>query len=102
MVSAVYFLLFFSKISFDSQAINYISRSAFAVYLFHVNSKIWDGFLGSCYSLFSNSKGIKAYTLVFLFLVAIYIMALVIDQIRLLCWKPIEQRLIPFSEKNDS
>ena len=93
VISSVFFMLFFSKMNFQSKAINYLSRSAFAVYLFHLNTKIWDGFLETCYNTFTIHKGGSGIVLVFCFLLVIYIVSILIDQIRLLCWKPIGKGL---------
>ena len=93
VISSVFFLLFFSKLNIQSKSINYLSRSAFAVYLFHLNTKIWDGFLETCYNTFTIHKGGSGIVLVFCFLLVIYIVSILIDQIRLLCWKPIGKGL---------
>ena len=93
IISSVFFLLFFSKMNFQSKVINYLSRSAFAVYLFHLNSRVWDKFLDTCFALFNNSNGLKAFLLVFAFLIAVFLTAILIDQIRLLCWNPIKNKL---------
>ena len=91
--SSIFFLLFFSKLKFHSRAINYLSRSAFAVYLFHLNIKIWDGFLETCYNSFTMNEGIKGILLVLSFLLAVYVISILIDQIRLLFWKPLGRKL---------
>ena len=101
VISSVFFLLFFSKMNFQSKAINYLSRSAFAVYLFHLNTKIWDGFLETCYTTFTFHNGVSGILLVLCFLLIVYIVSVLIDQIRLLCWKPIGRRLDSAILKNN-
>lgn len=103
IISSVYLFLFFSKLDIQSKAVNYLSRSAFAVYLFHMNAKIWDRYLDDCYRAFTASEGIKGILLVFSFLLAVYAVSILIDQIRLMCWKPLGRKLdIALLERNDS
>ena len=103
IIASVFLLLFFSKLDFNSKTINYLSRSAFAVYLFHLNVKIWDGFLETCYGSFTMNEGIKGILLVFSFLLAVYAVSILIDQIRLMCWKPLGRKLDrAIIKRNDS
>lgn len=92
VASSVFFLLFFSKMDFKSRTVNYLSVSAFAVYLFHLNAKVWDRFLETCYGLFTNGNGLKGFLSVFVFLLIVYVAAILIDQVRLLCWNPIKKK----------
>lgn len=93
IISSVYLFLFFSKLDVQSDVTNYLSRSAFAVYLFHMNTKIWDRYLDDCYKAFTTGEGIKGIMLVFCFLLAVYVVSILIDQVRLLCWKPLGRKL---------
>ena len=102
VLASVFFLLFFSKIELNNRTINYLSRSAFAVYLFHLNAKIWDAFRDTCYDIYTSNTGSSAFLLVFCFLVSVFIVAIIIDQIRLLCWRPVGKGLTVLLEKNDS
>lgn len=95
VVSSLFLLLFFSKISFRSNAVNYIARSAFAVYLLHLNAKIWDCFLDNCYRLYADNSFLRAILLIFLFISAVFALAILIDQIRLLLWKLLEKLFVP-------
>jgi surface polysaccharide O-acyltransferase-like enzyme len=95
IVSSVFLLLFFSKIDIKSATINYLARSAFAVYLLHLNTKIWDSFLDTCYNLYVNLSFSRAILLILLFISAVFAIAILIDQIRLLLWKPLEKVFAP-------
>ena len=95
ITSALFLLLFFSKIDFKSKAINYIARSAFAVYLLHLNAKVWYDFLETCYKIYIENDLFRAIFLIFLFISSVFALAILIDQIRLLLWKPLEKLFEP-------
>ncbi len=44
VVASLFLLLFFSKLNFNSKAINWLATSAFAIYLFHTNNLIYPYF----------------------------------------------------------
>lgn len=94
IASSVFLLLFFSKIRVKSTAVNYLARSAFAVYLLHLNIKIWNPFLDTCYNLYTTHSYSRAFLLILLFLLAVFAIAIFIDQVRLLLWKPLEKAFL--------
>jgi surface polysaccharide O-acyltransferase-like enzyme len=91
IASSVFLLLFFSKINIKSITINYLAQSAFAVYLLHLNTKIWDSFLDTCYNLYVTHSFSRAILLILFFISAVFAIAILIDQIRLLLWKPLKK-----------
>lgn len=91
IASALFLLLFFSKIDFRSKAVNYIARSAFAVYLLHLNVKVWDSFLDTCFRFYAGNGFPRAFFMILLFILSLFAVAILIDQIRLLLWKPLEK-----------
>jgi hypothetical protein len=86
ILSALYLLLFFSKLHFTNKAVNWVAASCFAVYLLHTNDNIFpiylapqiqhDATLGTLPHIFYN----------FLLIVIVYVAAILIDKIRLLLW----------------
>ncbi len=95
IASSLYLLLFFSKIEFKSKTVNYLARSAFAVYLLHLNAKVWYDFLETCYKIYIENDLFRAIILIFLFISSVFVLAILIDQIRLLLWKPLEKLFEP-------
>lgn len=91
ILSSVYLLLFFSKVSLNNKAINWVASSCFAVYLFHCNGF----FFGKYYRhliecIYYDTK----YTLlgVVAYIVFIYIVAILFDKIRIVLWSIIFKR----------
>lgn len=89
--ASLFLFLFFAKLEFYSKTINWIASSCFAVYLLHSNTLIFDKFLITVQFLFANNSGIKALFLIFLFLIGVYIVSVLVDKIRLICWKCIKK-----------
>lgn len=84
IVMSVYLFLFFKKLDMGySKVVNFLSASAFSVYLFHVNplifceiSKMWR-WINSNYGVFTSLF------MAFLSFVAIYLFCVAIDRIRI-------------------
>ncbi|MBR6001379.1 MAG: acyltransferase family protein [Bacteroidales bacterium] len=91
VLSAVFFFLFFSKLSFSSKAVNYIAQSVFAVYLLHCNGHILPLFKKTCLSLYLGN-GTAAYAWkICAFILAVFFSAVIIDQIRKFIWEKAEK-----------
>ncbi len=91
ILAALFLFLFFAKLEFYSKTINWIASSCFAVYLLHTNTLVFDKFLITVQHLFANNRGIKALFLIFLFLVGVFIVSVLVDKVRLICWKCIDK-----------
>lgn len=88
ILSSVYLLLFFSKLSINSKAINWAASSCFAVYLFHCNGF----FLGKYYRaiiehIYYDYNTIFSILWIIIYILFIYIMAILLDKVRLFLWK---------------
>ena len=88
VLSSVYLLLFFSKLTINSKAINWIASSCFAVYLFHCNGF----FFGKYYRhviehIYYDYNTIFPILWIILYILFIYILAIVLDKVRLCLWK---------------
>lgn len=88
IIEALYLLLFFSKIQIQSRIINFVGASSFAAFLFHSNPN-WHKqiFTEPVQTLYEQYDGIASIGMILLFLKAIYTIAVIIDQLRLVCWK---------------
>ncbi len=95
---AVLLFIFFTKIKIQSQFINWLSASSFSVYLIHRNEDIYDlyfkGFLRWLDSQFELPLFLF-YT--FIFVIALFMACVLIDQIRIYIWNRVwslSQKLI--------
>lgn len=82
IISSVSLLLCFSKITFYSKAINYIASSAISVYLFHQNHFINSKFREIAIQIFNNNGSITYFIMIFLYIICMFIIAVMLDQIR--------------------
>lgn len=93
IIAALYFLLFFSKLHFHSKTINWLSASAFAIYLIHTNSLVYPYFL-ECPSYINGHFPVWITTgILVLFLAAASLLCIVIDKLRLLAWHPLSEKI---------
>ena len=89
IIASLYFLLFFSKLKIDSQTINWLAASAFAIYLFHENSLV-SPYYHQLFSWLEDTLPISAfYPLMFILLFFIGLIILFVDKLRLFLWKRI-------------
>ena len=87
IISALYFLLYFSKQKIKSKIINKIAISCFAVFLLHTNPNLCTQyFVPSVKYLYEIYSGITFLAITFGYLIAIFVVAILIDQIRLHIW----------------
>ena len=90
ILASVALLLCFSKLTFQNRAVNYIAASSFSVFLFHMHPEISPIFSRIARDLFVNNCLGNYLWKVFLFVVAVYLIATFIDQLRLFLWSRIE------------
>lgn len=83
IIESVALLLFFSKLKFTSRFINWVAASSFAVYLVHANPNILNSlFKDSILYYYSNYTGIQTILYVFVFLIIVFTVAVLLDQVR--------------------
>lgn len=88
IILAASFALFFvfKNIHLDSKIINWISASAFSVYIIHINGFIFHYFRDAVWSLYSNHSSVASFFLITLFLVLVFVGCVLLDRIRILAW----------------
>lgn len=87
IAASVSLLLFFSKLHFRSKMVNVIGKSSFAVYLLHLHPCICTSFfIPLVRQIYGNHDGLVCLSLIFLFLLGVFALAVVIDRIRLWTW----------------
>lgn len=87
ILSSLYLLLFFSKLSIKSKVINWIASSSFAAYLLHANPNIFSSyFVPTIRQIVEEHTGFSVLIFLFFFLVVVYIVAIFLDKIRQFVW----------------
>lgn len=85
IAAAVFLLLFFSKIPFQSRTVNWIAASCFSVYLFHFI--LWERYMEPLILSFTNDNfNISALFYIGLSLICFFFLAIFIDKIRIYLW----------------
>ena len=88
ILSSVYFFLFFTKLSFQSTIINWISVSSFAVYLVHCSPAIFHPYYVDVIKhWFEVCTGAEFFIYVSGFIIAVFIISILFDKIRIVVWR---------------
>lgn len=83
VLSSVALLLCFSAIRLRSDAVNYVAKSAFAVYLLHKAPMVWVGYMKPMVVGLWREYSLIEFTIAALFMMAvIYLFAMVVDAVR--------------------
>jgi len=93
IIASLYFLLFFSKLSFTSKTINWLAVSAFAIYLIHENNLVSPYYHALADTLKVNLPLAGYYLALPLLLICIALICILIDRIRLFFWHLIAKRI---------
>ena len=96
IVMSIYLFLFFKKINIGhSKVINFLSASAFSIYLFHYNPIVF-GWICKMWTWININFGVWSSLLVaFLSFIAIYLFCVVIDRIRIFIYSRCVDRCLP-------
>lgn len=89
---ALFILTATARLRFTNLFVNRIAASAFAVYLLHLHPCVVAHFKQAAQWLYGHYSGAAFLLLTFGFLVAVFAAAVLIDQVRLLCWRPLARR----------
>lgn len=90
IIASVYFFLFFTKISFQNRLVNWIAASAFAVYVMNCEGHFWPFYLSTNHSWWLNGGPFTYLIKTLLFDVAVFIVAIALDKIRIAIWHQIK------------
>lgn len=82
MIASVFLFMAFSKLTFHSRVVNYLSKSCYAVYLLALHRIL-------LYSCFSDSiiNAYGSFLKVAVIIALFYLSAILLDQVRIVCWK---------------
>lgn len=96
IISATALVLYFTKLSFKSKVINYISASCFAVYLVHMHFCIVRYYKEFAVKIYDNYGGIMYLAHITLFIIAVFAISVLIDKVRIWAfdkfWNAIEKK----------
>lgn len=93
IAGALFLLLFFVQIELKSKIINYISVSCFSVYLLHTHFCLWNYYSLITKSIYNNYSGFEYYITIILFMTSVFIAAIIIDKIRIICFDYLWNRI---------
>jgi len=83
-------LLFFSKLELQSKLVNWVGASAFAVFLLHLSPFFYfEGYKKPLRWFSAQYDALPAFGWIVLYMIGIFIVAVLIDQIRILIYKKI-------------
>ena len=93
IMESLFLILFFSKIHIQSSVINYIAGSAFSVFLVHLNPNFYfEAFKRPINQIDASYSPWMATLLIFLFMLGIYVVAVLVDQLRIILWNIINRK----------
>ena len=78
------------RIGFVCPAINKIAASSFAVFLIHTNPNIFEDFYQKFSWYIYTNSGSYYIPLLFIWMLSVFAMGIIIDQVRIFCWNKIE------------
>ena len=94
IIASVYLLLAFSKMKFQSKFVNWCGASSFAVFLLHFNPNIIVHFKKTFAYLYLHLGTLEYWGTTFILLILIFGISILIDQLRIKCWKKVEKKII--------
>ncbi len=90
IIAAFCLLIYFSKLNFSSSFTNKIAASSFAVFLLHTNPNLCRQYFSPfVQSIYDKMGGVTCLLSITLFLILVFVAAVLIDQIRIFLWEKI-------------
>ena len=90
VMASLFLLLGFAKLKIHSRLINWIAASCFAVFLLHENSYASGLFTEYVLEVYHRYDSVACIIMMFLALLLVFCLAIIVDQVRILCWRGIE------------
>ena len=95
IMASLSLLIYFSKLHFHSKIINWIGASSFAVFLLHTSPNLCEQyFVPIVKKIYQQSDGLLCILSIGSFLILIYLVAILLDQIRKIMWHRLEPLLL--------
>lgn len=96
IAGAMSLVLSFAKMNFHSSIINKVAKSSFSVYLLHCGPIAWPLYLSICCQIYQKYSGANMLLTMAAFVAGVFMLAILLDQIRLISWNYLIKK-----EKND-
>jgi len=93
IVSSLSLLLLFSKLRLESKAVNWAAASCLSLYLITENINVRQYYLDSAHSVYTTGGYFMSLLLVILFILAVSIACIMIDQLRKFVWSKVSKLL---------
>lgn len=90
IMATVCFAIFFTKITFQSNIVNFIAKSAFAVFLLHSNFNLVGYFIDINQTIYNNYSGFIVLVMIFFVCCVWFVAAVLLDQPRKWLWTCIQ------------
>jgi surface polysaccharide O-acyltransferase-like enzyme len=92
LLASIYLSLFFTKLDIKSKAVNIVAASSFAVFLIHGDPLILKPYVKPfCQNLFFNNNIFYFSIMMALLIVALFVVAFLVDQVRQWLWRMIQK-----------
>lgn len=100
VAQSVSVLLLFNRMNFQSKIINWAAASCLSIYLIHENINLQNLYRDTAHTIYTYSNFLNSLALVICYILAVMVVSILFDQIRIFVWKKIEQRIpdISFSD----
>ena len=87
IISALHFMLFFTKIQFSNKIVNWVASSCFGIYLLHSNSYLAKPYYDNIIlNWFENSDRVTFMMKSAIFIITVFVCAILLDKIRGYIW----------------
>ncbi len=93
IIAALYFLLFFSKLQFQSKTVNWLAASALSIYLIHENTLVSPYYHQWFHNLRDTLPLGSYYLSIFGSVIVIGFACMLVDKLRILAWNAIKDRI---------
>ena len=100
IAASVFFFLTFQKMKLSSQFINSLGTSAFAIFLIHLHPYLCEHYRSSMLWAYELLGGGFYLVACIVFAICFGLLCMSIDKLRLLTWKPINEKIKAFGQKN--
>ncbi len=99
IAAALYLLLAFSKLRLQSRAVNWFAASSFAVFLLHTNPNVINSYFRPFCQRLYELWGTAYFVLILPVLAGIFLVSVLLDQLRICAWRRLESPVAHFFER---
>jgi len=93
ILAALSLLLLFQQTKIQSSIINWAAASCFAIYLITENINVRELYFEHANALYVRGPFFSSFLLLMLYVLAVFVLSILIDQVRKFVWSKIEQKI---------